>query len=225
MINFHPNEQLLTHYVSGDLTVPMLIVVGTHVDMCEQCKQRVTDIEAQYADQLFDDVLMSSAQDELAPSYESMLTDILKAEPARDVPLSTLHSQIVVEGKHFTLPPTLARINNRINSWKRLSGNMWRAPMTIDGDEPLNFIYMGKHTKVPEHTHRGNEITLVINGAFCDEANEYRDGDFVLLDQQHTHTPHTLDEDCLILTTQDAPIKFTKGIARLLNPLSQIIFK
>ena len=64
---------------------------------------------------------------------------------------------------------------------------------------------MAPGAKVPEHTHKGQEATLVLDGVFNDEKDEYKDGDFVLLDPSKTHTPETQDQDCLTLATLDAP--------------------
>jgi putative transcriptional regulator len=84
---------------------------------------------------------------------------------------------------------------------------------------------MAPGAKVPEHTHKGKEATLVLDGVFNDEKDEYKDGDFVLLDPSKTHTPETQEQDCLTLATLDAPLHFTSGISRLLNPFSSLFFR
>ncbi|WP_258240422.1 ChrR family anti-sigma-E factor [Pseudidiomarina homiensis] len=229
MIKFHPNEEHLFHYVTGDLSPAMLMMVGTHVDMCPHCQAQVRDMENTVANKLFG---QEQAPKELFAANDSfngdaMLQQIMSQTPARDESRITglLADELVLEGKRFKLPATLARSQHRIGEWHKLIGQMWRAPVQIGGEDVLTFIYMDKGTRVPEHTHKGREATLVVNGVFNDETAEYRDGDFVFLDGSVKHTPETRDEDCLTLAALDAPMQFTSGLSRLLNPFSSLFFK
>lgn len=84
---------------------------------------------------------------------------------------------------------------------------------------------MEKGGRVPEHTHRGSELTLVLDGEFSDGVRDYDTGDFILLDNSHKHTPHSeAAEGCLVFSVVDKPLHFTSGLARLLNPFSQLFF-
>jgi len=80
-------------------------------------------------------------------------------------------------------------------------------------------LKMGAGRKLPAHTHRGYEMTLMLEGAYADHLGEFCPGDFVELDGSVTHQP-VIDEaaDCICLTVTDAPVRFTEGWARLLNP-------
>ena len=98
--------------------------------------------------------------------------------------------------------------------------------MDIGGDTVANFIYMEKGGSVPEHTHRGSEMTLVINGEFSDGISEYDTGDFMVMNGEHKHSPSTqADEGCLVFSIVDKPLHFTSGWARLINPFSHLFFK
>ena len=229
MIKFHPNEEHLFHYVTGDLSPAMLMMVGTHVDMCPHCQAQVRDMEELVASKLFG---QAQAPQEFAAANDDfngdeMLQQIMSQAPTREPQAASalLADELVLEGKRFKLPATLTRSHHRIGEWQKLIGQMWRAPVQIGGEDVLTFIYMDKGTKVPEHTHKGSEATLVVNGVFNDENSEYRDGDFVFLDGTVKHTPETRDEDCLTLAALDAPMQFTSGLSRLLNPFSSLFFK
>lgn len=223
MIKFHPSEQQLVEYVAGDLGAAMLITVGTHIDMCPRCQSHVQDIEEQLAKRLFGDPVTAPVS--YPTNLDTMIDAILNSPTPAHRGLEDSDSYLLLEGKRFELPPTLARNYHRIGSWHKMLGKMWRAPVNLGSDEVLNFIYMGSGAQVPEHTHKGHEATLVVNGVFVDETDEYRDGDFVLLDGSHKHTPQTQHEDCLTLATLDAPLHFTSGLSRLLNPFSSLFFK
>ncbi|RUO79246.1 ChrR family anti-sigma-E factor [Pseudidiomarina taiwanensis] len=225
MIKSHPSEQLLVGYVAGELTPAMLMVVGTHVDMCPHCQQQVQDIEEQLAQKVMQNSSRVSSQLSIAEA-DAMLERIFNSQQGIQQPVAhEVNNLISLDGKRFTLPPTLARNSRHIGEWQHMVSHLWRAPVQVDEEQPLNLIYMSEGAQVPEHTHKGQEATVVINGVFHDEFDEYRDGDFILLDGHHKHTPATQAEDCLTLATLDAPMQFTSGISRLLNPFSSLFFR
>lgn len=224
MIKFHPTEQHLVNYVTGDLTPAMLMMVGAHVDMCPVCQEHVRDIETELANKV---LFASTPQIETSSADLDMLEQIMAQPPqAGSTTRTSLPSyEISLEGQRFKLPPTLGRTQQHIGDWQKMFGQLWRAPIQVGGDDVLTLLYMDKHTKVPEHTHKGREATLVLNGVFNDETSDYRDGDFMLLDDSVKHTPQTRDHDCLIISALDAPLQFTSGLSRLLNPFSSLFFK
>ncbi len=73
--------------------------------------------------------------------------------------------------------------------------------------------------KLPVHTHRGYEMTLVLTGAFTDKLGTYARGDFVELDDSTEHQPIIDDgEPCICLAVTDKPLRFTGPLGRLMNP-------
>jgi putative transcriptional regulator len=74
--------------------------------------------------------------------------------------------------------------------------------------------------KVPRHDHRGLEFTVVLSGSFSDEFGVYGDGDFMLREPGQRHLPLAAqNEECICLTVQQAPVRFTGWFWRCLNPL------
>ena len=103
---------------------------------------------------------------------------------------------------------------------------MWQAPVDLGNQGVANFIFMGSGGSVPEHTHRGTEYTLVIDGEFSDGLSRYDTGDFIFMDGEKTHTPKAEGkEGCLVFSIVDQPLHFTSGLARLLNPFSHLFFR
>jgi putative transcriptional regulator len=81
------------------------------------------------------------------------------------------------------------------------------------------FYKIAAGKELPEHTHRGNEFTLVMAGSFADNAGEYRQGDFILADTHTIHQPKASNDcDCICFAVMDAPLKMTGFFGRLLNP-------
>ncbi len=151
------------------------------------------------------------------------LSFVMNAEQAS---IQSQFDSLELDSRKFNLPPTLRRLLNRTGDWSHMVGKLWQCPVSIGGGYLAQFIYMETNGGVPEHTHKGNEFTLVINGSFEDEMESYNTGDFVLMDNSKTHTPLSkAHEGCLVFSIIDQPLSFTSGWARLINPLSNIYFK
>ena len=133
---------------------------------------------------------------------------------------------IELDGRVFTLPRTLHRYINKTGNWSSLVGKLWQAPVDLGNQGVANFIFIGMGGSVPEHTHRGTEYTLVVDGEFSDGLSRYDTGDFIFMDGDKTHTPKSEGkEGCLVFSIVDQPLHFTSGLARLLNPFSHLFFR
>ncbi|MCW5751404.1 MAG: ChrR family anti-sigma-E factor [Alphaproteobacteria bacterium] len=100
----------------------------------------------------------------------------------------------------------------------------------ISGVEEYRFEVPGAHGKVsllriepgrsmPRHTHRGEELTLVLEGHYEDALGRFARGDLALLDESVDHQPVAgSDQDCICLVVREAPLRLTGPIGRLLNP-------
>lgn len=229
MINFHPNSEMLEQYAAGTLAPAEALLVSAHCDMCSQCQQQVMRLTNELARSAFD-----VSDNSIPDDFDAMLASIIAQpqEQTTNFPVTANDtsnkraSKIVLDGKSFEVPRTLQRFIQKKGNWSSLVGNLWQAPVDIGYDGAANFIYMEKGGSVPEHTHRGNEITLVINGEFSDGMNHYDSGDFIMLNGTHTHAPKSdAQEGCLVFSIVDQPLHFTSGIARLLNPFSHLFFR
>lgn len=225
MIKAHPTEALLKSYVSGDLNSATALVVATHIDMCPHCQRIAHEIEHELTEAMFTDT-----ESVVNDDFENMLDAIFSTSTPTEYELSQSITTpednfISLEGNRFILPRSLARQRDRIGPWSKMLGNIWRASVNLGTDEWASLIYMESGSSVPEHSHVGTELQLVLHGSFTDEYGQYFNGDLVLLDATHQHTPATQNEDCLILAVLDAPLHFTSGISRLLNPFSSLFFR
>lgn len=76
---------------------------------------------------------------------------------------------------------------------------------------------------VPDHGHRGTELTLVLQGAFRDETDRFGPGDVEIATEELEHTPVAEPGlDCICLAATDAPLRFNALIPRLLQPFLKI---
>lgn len=198
-------------------------MVSAHCDMCPHCLavvRRETERLAECAMQDSDSAAHFSG-------FDTMLADITQMPAAEPICVSSPRvSSIELDGKTFNLPRTLQRYVAKTGNWSSLVGRLWQAPVDLGNNGVAHFIYIGKGGSVPEHTHRGSELTLVLDGEFSDGLSHYDSGDFIYMDGHHTHAPRTdAKEGCLVFSIVDQPLHFTSGLARLLNPFSHLFFR
>ena len=129
----------------------------------------------------------------------------------------------IISHKDGQLP--LPRALNSLNAapWQGV-GKVSRARFQFNDDERrLSLLKIDKGGQIPQHTHTGIEITLLLEGSFEDDMGSYQKGDFIWLDKDHTHSPIT-QEGCVCLTLVSDSLHFTQGLSKLLNPLGKLIY-
>ncbi|TPV53707.1 anti-sigma factor [Aestuariibacter sp. GS-14] len=224
MIKFHPTPEHLQQFVKGTLSPVESLMISAHCDMCARCQSRVEMMTADYANTEIEQAVQS-----YDPDFDAMLASITQqpaAERASQIKARRNSTAIELDGKTFELPKTLHRLVKKKGNWSSLVGKLWQAPVDLGIDGVANFIYIEKGGTVPEHTHRGSEMTLVINGEFSDGLNDYDSGDLIYMTGDHTHAPRSdAPEGCLVFSIVDQPLHFTSGLARLLNPFSHLFFR
>lgn len=223
-IHFHPSDDTLARYADGDLDPAFSIMMSAHLEYCSGCRKRINELETSNTQ-----ILESTPTEPLTSDLTAMLSQIL-SQPVEPLTLEfepdISSSVLKLDNKEFHLPKALQRHNDEIGAWSRLPGKIQRAPVSTGGKSKMNFIYMEPDSALPEHTHKGQEITLVLSGKFIDENDSYGPGDFIIQTDEHQHSPRTqTGQDCLCLTLLDAPLHFTSGMATLLNPFSQLFFR
>lgn len=223
MISFHPKFVDLQRFSAGNCEPAKALMISAHVDMCPQCQHDCIEIQAELAKELF---ALQTTITPLDSQYLEMMSNITDLPISHTLVTEASHTSIELDGKFFELPRALRRHAKNTGNWSRLVGKLWQAPVDLGDIGNANFMYMEKGGRVPEHTHKGTEMTLVIDGQYGDGIAEYECGDFTLMNNQHKHLPHSeADDGCLVFTIVDQPLHFTAGIARLLNPFSHLFFK
>jgi putative transcriptional regulator len=223
MISFHPKYTDLQAFSAGNCKPAMALMISAHVDMCAQCQRDCIDIQSELASDLFAQPKPVAILDR---QYLAMMSNITELPVAEQTVPAASSTSIELDGKFFELPRALRRHVKNTGNWSHLVGKLWQAPVDLGDIGKANFMYMEKGGRVPEHTHKGTEMTLVVDGQYSDGIAEYDCGDFTIMNNQHNHLPHSeADDGCLVFTIVDQPLHFTAGIARLLNPFSHLFFK
>ena len=224
-VNMHPSSQLLNQFIQGELATGKSIVVSAHMELCKSCCAKAKELEALAVSSWVDPSIAPQLESPSATDYSSMVASIvqsaqLSSEPVEEV----VEVQMDVLNDSIKLPKVLAKAAQQGLNWKQVAGGISEAQLILDDETQCEFIYMAPGSKVPVHTHKGSETTLVLKGSFEDELGEYKASDFIVRDTQHHHQPAS-KEGCLCFAVLDSPLKFTQGLARFMNPVNNYKFK
>ncbi|MEZ9780163.1 ChrR family anti-sigma-E factor [Vibrio cyclitrophicus] len=240
MIKHHPNAAMLKDFVDGTLADSVSLIVSSHVELCEHCQQQVNQLTAEAANNVFDAeesgqrVLsedQSFSNEEIDLDIEKFLSENsdfdfeaiaqITSDPSQSVEVTPELQKVTIADTTFTIPRALSSVTRK--DWMNL-GKISRARLDFDDEaHHTSLLHIDKDGKVPCHTHKGFEITLLLEGSFEDEIGVYNKGDFIWLDGNHTHQPAT-KEGCVCLTVSSDALYFTKGVSQLFNPLGRYIY-
>lgn len=212
-IRHHLSEQLLMAYAAGQLPEAFNLIVATHVSMCDECRSRLGAFDA-VGGALIEDIAeieMGEAALEAALARIDGLPQATRAEPLRSAGI---------------LPaPLVDYIGGDLSAvhWRSIAGGVKQAILPTGRDATARLLYIPAGVAVPDHGHKGTELTLVLQGAFADENARFGRGDIEIADEDVEHTPVALaGEDCICLAVTDAPLRFRGMIPRLAQPLFRI---
>ena len=100
--------------------------------------------------------------------------------------------------------------------WKPMGMGVKQAILPTSRDASARLLYIPAGVAMPDHGHRGTEMTMVLQGAFQDEGDYFARGDVEFADEDLTHTPVAdIHEDCICLAVTDAPLRFNTMIPRI----------
>ena len=211
-IRHHLNDTLLMGYAAGHLSEAFGLVVATHVTMCDDCRARLESFEALGG-------AVIEAEDETAVS-----TDALARMMARlEVPVVSAPPKAP---RKTSLPsPVAAYVGGDLDAvkWRALGGGVRQAILLTGPKATVRLLHIPAGQAVPDHGHRGMELTLVLRGAFRDATDRFGPGDLEIAGEDLAHKPVAeAGEDCICLAATDAPLRFAGFMPRLLQPLFRI---
>ncbi|MFT7145609.1 MAG: putative transcriptional regulator [Yoonia sp.] len=100
--------------------------------------------------------------------------------------------------------------------WRKVGGGVSQLVLKTSSDASVRLLRIAAGTKVPDHGHRGTELTLVLQGAFMDANEHFGAGDVEVANEDMNHTPIAeTGMDCICLAATDAPLRFSGIMPRL----------
>lgn len=214
----HPAEEYLFDYAMGSLPEAWSLAIATHLTFCPHCRDRVAAYEAMGAAAMSDAEAIAPAPDAL----ERLLARLDDSEVPPAQVAAPVHPG-VLDGVRLPAPlfPYLGDGGSQPPAWQRVMSGLDEIRLPLrDPARKVVLLRIQPGRAMPAHTHRGDEMTVVLDGGFTDSSGAFLRGDCALLDAQVDHRPVAMAErPCICLAVTDAPLRLTGPIGRWLNPL------
>jgi putative transcriptional regulator len=208
-IHRHPTEETLASFVRGSLDDGRRVLVAAHVELCASCSRLVAA-----SDHIAGSILEAAAPAQLeGNALQKALTRIDRvavdhARPSR--------------GAADTRPFGLKAISDyEIGPWRRIGpGVHWRS-VAVPADKGAR-VFMLKATpgtRLPNHTHTGSELTLILQGAFSHGGGHFGVGDFEEADGMVEHQPVVeAGAECICLVAMEGQLRLLGLFGRFIQP-------
>lgn len=214
-MNHHPDSEWLEQYAAGALSFGPALCVAVHAAMCPTCRLHIGTIQ-----QLGGALLAEIGS---APVEGTLLDQIFAKLDSQTDPRSDEGVVVQEAPVHADIPaPLRCLVPHGLEQlrWSRVLPSLRVAP--LDAGDPVYKVALhriGPGGTVAQHDHRGSELTLVLRGAFSDEAGVYEAGDFLVREPKQPHRPMaTQNTECICISALAAPVRFTGPVMRWLNP-------
>ncbi|WP_375691878.1 ChrR family anti-sigma-E factor [Pseudooceanicola sp. LIPI14-2-Ac024] len=207
-IRHHLDDALLTAYVAGTLPEAFSLVVAAHLSMCDDCRARAEALEHVGG-------AVMDAQDTVALGADALDAVLARLDMAPD-PVPTIRTAPGV------LPaPIRDYVGGDLDAvkWKSVGMGVKQAVLKTSDKASARLLYIPAGAAMPEHSHRGMELTLVLQGAFEDESDRFGPGDVEVADDEVDHTPVAdIGADCICLAATEGKLRFKSWIPRIAQP-------
>ncbi|MAZ04327.1 MAG: hypothetical protein CMN56_14435 [Sneathiella sp.] len=220
-IRHHIGDDTLMAYANGTLAENLSVVVATHLVICPKCRRSLSMMEDMAG------LLLMEAEPMELVQTERELAEVI---PSRAEQESLLAADVAEKPRTHAdsgVPKPLAdRMPASFDDipWRTLVPGVSHYPLSwepVAGEKgTLRLLKIAPGKTIPEHSHSGQEMTLILRGSYIDELGRFQAGDFADLDGTTHHQPVAdTSEDCICLIATDAPLKFSGFFSRLLQPV------
>jgi len=208
-ITHHTPDAMLAAYASGNLPHPFALVVAAHVSLCLECRAALEAHQA-VGGAVLEATPGEAVSDTLKDTLFARLEDPAPAEP--------------VYRQTGAYPgPVMEALKGRQPRWKPLGMGVRQCILNSGKQGSARLLYIPPGRAVPDHSHNGMELTLVLQGSFSDETGRFGVGDLEIAGQDLAHTPVAdAGAPCICLAATDAPLTFNALMPRLLQPFFRI---
>ena len=207
-VTHHISEPILMAYATGSLSEAFSLVVASHLSLCDTCRAAVAAYEAVGGALIEGDDRAQMDEDALDALWakvnarEDVAVEVERAAP-----------------KHGVLPgPLQAYVGGDLDAvkWRSVGGGLKQAVIKAGRRDSVRLLSIPAGTAVPDHTHKGTELTLVLQGAFSDDGETFRRGDVEVADDAVDHQPVACaGEDCICLAATEHALRFHGLIPRI----------
>ena len=213
-MNADRHDQLRAAYAAGALDPALALMLETQAALSPRAARDLA-----LADELSGVFLEQQAPTPLAPEALERTFARITAVPAQS-PAAPQRTREPLYADDLRAFPeglrTLALEAAAARGWKFAGRGIRSLVIDTGGEAMAEILRIAPGAAAPEHTHSGEEYTLVLTGAFHDDAGLYRPGDIAIADPRITHRP-TAEPGavCYSFAVTDGPLKFTGAMGLL----------
>jgi putative transcriptional regulator len=219
-ITHHPDIANLMCCAAGSQPEAFAAVIASHLSLCKTCCCEVRRMQ-QIGVALFDK-LEPAKMAEPAPVVAMRAGEAETAsQKDGDAPAHHPCCGMTAGGVPGPLVPLVGDNLDTVD-WHWLAPGVWvhTVPLSKGCCGELRLIKVAPGKKIPEHTHDGQELTLILRGSYTDALGTYRQGDVADLDEAAVHSPVACSKmGCICLMANEGKLEFTGTLARILQPL------
>lgn len=222
MITHHPAEELLAAYAAGSLDEATSLAMATHLTLCPACRAVHDDFEA-----LGGVLVCENAADTLKPDALAATLGMIReagsgvADSGVATAMRPQPSTVATAGSSLLPLPLQYYVGGDLAAakWRPLGPGIHHMPLIADGAASARLLRIAPGRSVFEHSHEGNEITIVLRGSYSAGGENFRRGDLEMADGTVSHRPVAGSEDiCVCLAVTDAPLRFGNFLGRVMQP-------
>jgi putative transcriptional regulator len=219
----HPPAEMLLDYATGAAGEAQALIIATHLTFCPACRAEVARLEA-LGGTILDDADPAGLDDgSLDAVLAAIASEAASAPAAVRIAPAPAGAVAIAETVAPIPAPLRAYIGDDFAAlpWKRVLKGiyevrlpLWREPIRV------RLLLARSGCALPQHGHRGNEMLLVLQGAFRDARGRVGRGDLDWCDEEVEHQPVVESGmDCICLSVTDAPLRLTGPVGRWFDPL------
>lgn len=211
---YHLPEEWLIDYAAGSLDEAASVIVASHLALCPDCRRRLNLCEATGG------ALLEKCEElKISSHCRDAVMAALDGALLTDIPITPLESLCRI------LPSPIRSFSGCGFTglcWQRVNRKVQRVVLPTRGKGRLELVQMKANSRIPFHSHRGDELTLVLMGSLRDQKKLYRRGDVMFYEDGSAHSSKIgAAEACICLIYTDHPHVFKGIIGRALYALSR----
>ena len=209
-ITHHPDAELLLGHAAGTLPAAYDLVVATHLTLCDRCRAEVMALE-----EVGGRMLEGADPAPVAPGGAAAALDRARAMP----PLPPHRGR---SSRAAPLPDPVAGFAMGFADgirWRPLGAGVKQVTIDTGPGPTARLLSIPAGRAMPDHSHGGLEVTMVLTGAYRDEGGRFARGDVQVADETTHHTPVAEPgETCICLAVTDARLRFRGLLPRIVQP-------
>lgn len=208
----HLDAATLMAYGSGTLSESYTLVTAAHLAVCDRCRA-----EARRLESVGGALMMAAEPAPLRANAHERLLDAIDADTQPARPVRTAAADPAQFG------PLARYLDGGLSGvkWKARGPGVWTSELPTErpAGGRLFLLRVRAGQAVPEHGHRGHELTMIVQGAYRDRFGYFGPGDVADHDEDVEHQPIAEPgADCICLVALDTPLRFKDRLIRLIQP-------